>query len=328
MRRRALLISAVGLLVCARPARGQPRRSPARLAILSPDSSSSSESLPTFLRALRELGYVDGENLNIEFRFAENQLDRLPELASELVAWKPDVIYTYTSGGARAAAIATRRIPIVVGAANETVLLALVGNLARPVGNVTGLALDALGQYEKCLELLKELSPRALLVGVLLNPDNPAWADYPAILNLAADRLGLVLVKATSRGQTDIDDTLMGLDGEKLDALLLTNDSVFFNDDRARARIIEFARDRHLPSATTNLVYPRRGGLLALGTDQAFLRRRAAEFGHRIIEGGRPGDLPVERPTKYQLSVNLLAAKAIGVTIPSSLLARADEVIE
>ncbi len=263
----------------------------------------------------------------IEFRFADDRLDRLPALAAELVAWRPDVIYTYTTGGARAAANATKTIPIVVGVAGEAVLLALAGNnLSRPVGNVTGITLESLGQQEKCLE---ETVPRASKVGVLLNPENPAWDEYPAILKPAADRLHLSLVRAVSRGATDIDRTLAQLDGKGLDALVVANDSTLLSGDGSvRDRIIGFARDRHLPSASTSSDYAKHGGLLSLGADQRYLRQRAAEYVHRIIDGARPGDLPVERPAKFKLTVNLLTAKAIGVTMPQSLLARADEVIE
>ena len=206
--------------------------------------------------------------------------------------------------------------------------MALAGNLAHPTGNVTGLTLQGLGQDEKCLQLLKELAPRASRIGVLLNPDNPAWADYPEMLNPAAGRLGLVLVRVASRGLADIDQTLAGLDSEKLDALLLLDESTFDWSGLVGGRIIEFARERHLPSASTTFSYAQRGGLLALGTDQEYLRRRSAEYVHRIIEGARPGDLPVERPSKVHLSVNLITAKAIGVTVPPVILAGADEVIE
>jgi len=333
MKRRELALSAFCLPFFALSARAQSPASAARLAILSPDSSSSADlasgtPLSGFIRAIQELGYVEGRNIRTEFRFADNHLDRLPALASELVAWRPNVIYTYTSGGARAAADATANIPIVVGPAGEAVLVALAGSLAHPKGNVTGLTLEGQGQYEKCLELLKEMVPGLVRIGVLINPDNPGWADYPAVLSPAALRLGMVLVRAASRGLDDIDRTLAGLNSEKLDALLVVNDLAFSPDGLVGSRIVAFARERHLPSASTAAPYARRGGLLALGADQEYIRRRAAEYVRKIIEGARPGDLPIERPSKYQLSVNLLTAKAIGITVPPSILARADEVIE
>jgi putative ABC transport system substrate-binding protein len=331
MRRRDFLLASLCVSLFESAAQAQSQAGVAKLAILSPGLSSSADlasgsSLAMFLRAMQQLGYVEGRSIRTEFRFAENRLDRLPGFASELVSWGPDVIYTYTTGGARAAANATKSIPIVVGPAGEEVLLALAGNLAHPTGNVTGLTLQGLELEEKCLQLLKELAPRASRIGVLLNPDNPMSADHPEILNPAASRLGLVLVRVASRGLADIDQTLAGLDNEKLDALLQMNESTF--EGLVGGRIIEFARARHLPSASTNFSYARRGGLLAIGTDHEYLRRQSAEYVHRIIKGARPGDLPVERPTKVHLSVNLMTAKAIGVTVPPAILARADEVIE
>lgn len=331
MRRRDIVLASLCLPLLESSAQAQSQAGVAKLAILSPDSPSSADlasgsSLAMFLRAMQELGYVEGRNIRTEFRFAEDRLDRLPVLAAELVARRPNVLYTYTTGGARAAAGATKSIPIVVGPAAEAVLLTLAGNLAHPTGNVTGLTLQGLGQDEKCLQLLKEVAPSASRLGVLLNPDNPAWADYPAILNPAAVQLGLVLVRIASRGLADIDQTLAGLDNAKLDALYLLGESTF--EGLFGGRIIEFSRERHLPSASPGFSYAQRGGLLALGTDQEYLRRRSAEYVHRIIEGARPGDLPVERPSKVHLSVNLITAKAIGVTVPPVILAGADEVIE
>jgi putative tryptophan/tyrosine transport system substrate-binding protein len=315
------------------PTRAQSQPRAAKLGILSPDFSSSADlasgsELSVFLRAMHESGYVEGRNIRIEFRFAENQLDRLPALALELVAWGPDVIYTYTSGGAQAAANGTKTIPIVVGPAGETVMLALAGNLAHPTGNVTGLSIEGPELYEKCLQLLKELLPSLTRVGVLVNPDNPAWGDYPAVLSPAAVQLGLVLVRAASRGAADIDKTLAELKSENLGALLVVNDSTFGPDGLVGSRIIEFAREQRLPSASPSVYYARHGALLSIGTDQRHLRRRAAEYVHKIIEGARPGDLPIERPTKFVLGINLKTAKAIGIMVPTAILLRADEVIE
>jgi putative ABC transport system substrate-binding protein len=333
MRRRNFLLSALCLPLFASSSHAQSHAGAAKLGILSPDSSSladlaSGSPLAMFLQAMQKLGYVEGRNIQTEFRFAENRLDRLPALAAELVAWRPDVIYTYSTGGARAAANATTSIPIVVGPAVEGVLLKLAGNLSHPTSNLTGFSLHGLGQDEKCLQLLKELAPRVSRVGIVLNPDNPAWADYPEVLNSAASQLGLVLVRSAIRGLPDIDQTLAGLGGDKLDALYMADDSTFTPDGPVGGRIIEFARDRRLPSASTASSYAQHGGLLALGTDQKYLRQRSAEYVHRIIEGARPGDLPVERPSKVHLSVNLITARAIGVTVPPVILAGADEIIE
>jgi putative tryptophan/tyrosine transport system substrate-binding protein len=333
VRRRELLLSSLCLPWLAPSARAQSQAGVAKLAILSPDPPSTADLtsgslLSIFLRAMQEQGYVEGRNIQIEFRFAENRLDRLPALAAELVAWGPTVLYTYTSGGARAAANATKSVPIVVGPSAEAILLALAGNLAHPKGNVTGLSLEGLGQTEKCLEILKELAPDASRIGLVVNPDNPAWAEYPDILNSAAGRLGITLRRVAIRGAADIDRMLAGPDNEKLAGLLMAGDSTFDPSGPVGRGIIKSARENHLPSASTTIGFAEHGGLVAFGADQGYLRRRAADYVHRIIQGARPGDLPIERPSKFQLSINLSTAKALGLAIPQSILARADEVIE
>ena len=181
---------------------------------------------------------------------------------------------------------------------------------------------------QKCLQLLKEAAPGVSRIAVLLNPDNPAWRDYPTALSAAADQLGLVLVGVKSRGAVDIDQTLSQLANNPIDGLLLVADSTLAGDQKVSARIIEFARERRLPSASIGSTFVRDGGLLSLGTEPGFPARRAAEYVDRIIRGARPNELPVERPTKFQLSVNLKTAKALGLTLPLSILGRADEVIE
>jgi putative ABC transport system substrate-binding protein len=272
--------------------------------------------LVIFLEALRERGYVDGRNIRLDFRFAENRLDRLPALAAELVNARPTVIYTHTTAGAFAAAGATTRIPIVVGPAGEQTMDQLAGNFAKPVANVTGFTLSVGSQNEKCLQLLKEAAPALSRIGVLLNPDNRLSRD------------ALVLVRVESRCSVDIARRLSNYTNGTVDGLLLDNDSTLAGDSSVLVRVIEFAREQHLPSASTYTTYARDGGLLSLGTDMGSIFRRAAEYVHRIIHGAQPSELPVERPAKFQLSVNLKTAKELGLTIPPSILARADEVIE
>src|SRR5215813_11639016 len=205
-----------------------------------------------FLEALREQGYVDRQNIRLDFRFAENRLDRLPALAAELVKARPAVIYTHTTAGAFAAAGATTSIPIVVGPAGEETIEQLAGNFAKPVVNVTGFTLDVGSQDEKCLELLKEAAPALSRIGVLLNPDNRLWRATPIALNAAAELLGLVLIRVESRGAVDIDRTLSHYTNGTVDGLLLANDSTLAGDPSVRTRVIEFAREQHLPSASTN----------------------------------------------------------------------------
>jgi putative ABC transport system substrate-binding protein len=284
--------------------------------------------LAIFLEALHERGYVDGRNIRLDFRFAEYRLDRLPALAAELVKARPAVIYTHTTAGAFAAAGATTSIPIVVGPAGEQTMEQLAGNFAKPVANVTGFTLSVGNQNEKCLQLLKEAAPALSRIGVLLNPDNPLSRDTSIALNAAAEQLGLALVRIESRGAVDIDRTLSHYTNGTVDGLLLANDSTLAGDPSVRARVIEFAREQHLPSASTSAIYAQDGGLLSLGTDMGVVFQRVAEYVHRIIHGARPSELPVERPAKFRLSVNLGTANAIGIVVPPAILARADEVIE
>ena len=299
-----------------------------RVAILWP---ATTDRLPIFLGRLRELGYVDGRNIRLDIRFAENRFDRLPALAAELVKARPAVIYTYSTPGAFAAAGATTSIPIVVAPTGTETMEQLAGkNFAKPVANVTGFTLDAGGEDEDrlCLQLLKEAAPGASRIAVVVNPDNPTWRDYPNVLNAAADRLGLVLIRVDSRGAVDIGPTLSHYTNGTVDGLVLGDDPTLAGDSGVRARVIEFAREQHLPSTTTHANYAREGGLLSYGVDMGPIFRSAAEYVHRIIHGARPSELPVQQPTKYEMVVNLKTAKALGLTIPLSILARANEVIE
>jgi putative ABC transport system substrate-binding protein len=323
-----LCLAAIGSEAGAQGATDLPR-----VAILSPDPPTAADPatgnpLAMFLEALHERGYVDGRNIRLDFRFAENRLDRLPALAAELVKARPAVIYTHTTAGAFAAVGATTSIPIVVGPAGEPTMEQLAGNFAKPVANVTGFTLSAGSQNEKCLQLLKEAAPALSRIGVLLNPDNRLWRDTPIALNAAAEQLGLVLIRIESQGAIDIDRTLSHYTNGTVDGLLLANDATLAGDSIVRARVIEFAREQHLPSASTYTTYAQDGGLLSLGADMGSIFRRAAEYVHRIIHGAQPSELPVERPAKFRLSVNLTTAKALGLTIPQTILGRADEVIE
>jgi putative ABC transport system substrate-binding protein len=333
VKRRAFLVCWVCLAAIG-PEAGAPGATDLpRVAILSPDPPTAADPatgnpLAMFLEALHERGYVDGRNIRLDFRFAENRVDRLPALAAELVKARPAVIYTHTTAGAFAAAGATTSIPIVVGPAGEQTMEQLAGNFAKPVANVTGFTGSVGSQEEKCLQLLKEAAPHLSRIGVLLNPDNRLWRDTPIALNAAAELLGLVLIRVESRGAVDIDRTLNRYTNGTVDALLLVNESTLAGDLSARARVIEFAREQHLPSASTYVTYAQDGGLLSLGTDMGSIFRRAAEYVHRIIHGARPSELPVERPAKFRLSVNLNTAKAIAIVVPPAILARADEVIE
>jgi putative ABC transport system substrate-binding protein len=328
MRRRDFITLLGSVAAWPLAARAQGADDLPRVAVLSPDPAPS-DRLPVFLGRLRELGDVDGRNIRLDIRFAGSRYDRLPALAAELVEARPAVIFTSSAPGGFAAAGATTSIPIVVAPTGIDTMEQLAGkNFAKPVGNVTGFTLDTGGEAEDqlCLQLLKEAAPGGSRIAVVVNPDNPTLRDYPNVLQAAAP--GVVLIRVESRGAVDIGPTLSHYTNGTVDGLMLIDDSQLAGDSSVRARVIEFARDQHLPSATTYANYAREGGLLSYGVDMVPIFRSAAEYVHRIVHGARPSELPVQVPTKFELVVNLKTAKALGLTIPPSILARADEVIE
>jgi putative ABC transport system substrate-binding protein len=305
-----------------------------RIAILSPVTlahvqDASGISTPNnMLRSLAELGYVDGESVTLEFRFAERALERLPALAAELVAARPEVLYTFSSAGARAAAAATSTIPIVVAPVSEETMAALVPDFARPPRNITGLPLHGLLQREKCLQLLKEAAPGITRVGVLLNPLNPAWDGYPEVLSDAAQTLGLTLVRMEARGLGEVEQAFDAARAEGVDGLFGLSDPTLAGTTAGIEHILELIRQHRLPSVSDETDFARLGGLLSLGPDFVTIGRGAAEYIHRILQGAKVAELPVERPATFKLVVNLKSAQELGITIPPSILLRADEVIE
>jgi putative ABC transport system substrate-binding protein len=302
------------------------------LAILepgTPDYADKPSNIRELLAALAELGYVDGQNITFEFRFAQHALERLSALAAEVVATKPDVLYTYSSGGARAAAAATQTIPIVVAPVNEGTMASLVSDFAHPAGNITGLTLNSLKQHEKCLQLLKEVAPKVTRVGVLLNPLNPVWQNYPDVLADAARALEIALVRMEAHGTADLDQAFVAATAKDIDGLFALSDSTLTaSQTPALERIMELTASSRLPSVSDETDFGRDGGLLSLGPDFSAILRGAAFYIHHILQGAKPSELPVEHPSKFILAVNLKTAQHLGITIPPSILLRADEVIE
>jgi putative ABC transport system substrate-binding protein len=333
MRRRgfALSLASLTVLPLARLRAQSMVRLP-KVAILepgTPDYADKPSNIRDLFAALAEFGYVDGQNVTFEFRFAEHALERLPHLAAEVVAIKPDVLYTYSSGGARAAAAATKTIPIVVAPVNEGTMASLVSDFAHPAGNVTGLTLNSLKQHEKCLQLLKEAVPQVTRVGVLLNPLNPVWQDYPDVLAGAARALEIALVRMEAHGTADLDQAFAAATAQGVDGLFALSDSTLTAAQTpAYERIVELTASLRLPSVSDETDFGREGGLLSLGPDFSAIIQGAALYIHHILQGAKPGELPVEHPSKFILAVNLKTAQQLGITIPPSILLRADEVIE
>jgi putative tryptophan/tyrosine transport system substrate-binding protein len=333
MRRRELALGLVSLAGVAwiRVSAQQLTKLP-KLAILSPEAPSNAEepggTLYNMLTGLAKLGYVDGENISLEFRSASHALKRLPALAAELVAEQPDVLYTWTSGGARAAAAATSTIPIVVAPVNEATMAALVADFAHPADNVTGMTLNNKQQHEKCLQLLKEAAPSITRVGVLLNPLNPVWQTYPDVLDPAARALGFTLVRIEARGEAELDQAFAAMVAGRVEGLFGLSDSTLVGNMQTLKRIVKLVSEYRLPSVSDETDFARVGGLLSLGPDFLPIGRGAAEYIHRILQGAKVAELPVVHPPKFLLIVNLKAAEALGLTIPPSVLLGADEVIE
>ena len=313
----------------------QPAKLPT-VAILSPRNPTTDAcgaklqaiGLPCFMEAMRDLGYVEGKNVLFEFRFAEEDFKKLPALAAELVRLRPDVILTAGTPGANAAAAATTTIPIIVGPAGEEALTRLAGNLARPTGNVTGFTLDSEEQQIKCLQFLKELAPRTARVAVLLNPDNPSYRNFPGILAPTVAQLGVTLVRIEARNASELPQAFAAIAASGANAIYLIDDAALAGNGPVRKRVAEWALPRKMPVTSTNARVAADGGLVSFGTDLNTLQRRAAAYVDKVLKGARPADLPVERPSKYNLSVNAKTARALGLTIPQSLLLRADEVIQ
>jgi putative ABC transport system substrate-binding protein len=278
---------------------------------------------------LRELGYVEGSNLVIEYRDAEGKPERFPVLAAELVALKVDVIVA-TGGtlGALAAKQATTTLPIVFTAVGNPVADGLITSLARPGGNVTGLSLVTTELAGKWLELLKQTVPRVSRVALLLKPDavpEQSKKDFLTAASVAARALGIHIQVVEARGPEDFDRAFSDMAKSRAAALAVLATAVFATSPR---RLADLARKNRLPTVFSLREFVTAGGLMSYGPSLSDLFRRTATYVDKIVKGAKPADLPVEQPTKFELVINLKTAKALGLTIPQSVLGRADEVIQ
>jgi ABC-type uncharacterized transport system substrate-binding protein len=316
---------ASGLLAAPLAGEAQPAEKMYRIAFLSPTSPSDAGRLAAFREGLRELSYVEGQNIAIESRWAEGNYDRLPGLAAELVRFKVDIIVTYGTPASQAAKRATGTIPIVMAGAIDPVASGLVTIVARPGGNLTGLSLMAPELVGKQLEILKDVVPKISRVALLGNPANPGNAPQVRHAQDAARALGLRLQPLEARGPSDIDSAFAAITSEQAGAVIVLVDSMLLDH---RTRIADLAARRRLPAVYGLSDHVEAGGLMAYGPNRLDIFRRATTYVDKILKGAKPGDLPVEQPTKFALVINLKTAKALGLTIPPSLLQRADQVIE
>jgi putative ABC transport system substrate-binding protein len=325
-RRRFLLTSLAGALAVSLGAEAQQPGRIYRIGFLSGISPVAARSPESFQQGLRELGWLEGQNFIIEYRYAEGRFDRLPDLMAELVRLKVDVIVAGATPVAVAAKNGTGTIPIVMFGVGDPVGLGLVESLARPGGNVTGLAFSVgLDTFGKGLALLKEALPKVRRVAVLSNPANPAHAGAIDNVRTAAGSLGVQSQLLEARGPDHFEGAFAAMARERAEAVLIVSDGMFVLH---RARLADLARKNRLPSMYGVRENVEAGGLMSYGPSTAVALRRAAVFVDKILRGAKPADLPVEQPTEFELVVNLKTAKALGVAIPRSLLARADHVIE
>jgi ABC-type uncharacterized transport system substrate-binding protein len=324
---RAALAAALALGLFTVTLAAQPPGKVVRIGLLDYGASNPAGAArwKAFRERLRELGYVEGLNVIFEPRWGDGQVGRLRSLAAELIDAKVDILVTTGSEAALAAKQATTSIPIVTATGGDLVELGLVAGLARPGGNVTGV-ISLIGQLTgKRLELLKQLIPRASRVAFLRHPDNRSSALALRDAESAAKSVGVVVQGVTVRGPRDLDAAFLAMKRARTDAVIFGENTRFIAD---RRRIADLAVMHRLPMMVVAKEYAEAGGLISYGTDYPDLFRHAATYVDKILKGAKPADLPIEQPTKFELVINLKTAKAIGLTIPPSLLQRADEVIQ
>jgi len=324
-RNSVLYLLAPYFLATAAIAAAQPSNKVARLGFLGFDAVASKPFIEAFRRGLTELGYVEGQNMIIEYRWAEGKPDRLPKLAAELVALKVDVIFAAAAPVIRAAKNATKTTPIVFEMLADPVSAGFVNSLAKPGGNLTGVAGLAPELGGKRLELLKEIVPRLNLVAVLANPDNPNFQSVLKESQRAAAILKLRLQVLDVRKPALLGEALATIAKGGAEALTVFPDPLLLGEQNT---IVDLAAKNRLPAVYVISRVVENGGLMTYAPSQTEMWHRAATYVDKILKGTKPADLPVEQPTKFEFVINLRAAKQIGLTIPPNVLARADKVIK
>jgi putative ABC transport system substrate-binding protein len=314
--------AAVG--VTALRARSQPAAAMRRIGFLSLGSAADNATRIGGLRAgLRDLGYIEGKNLTIDYRWADGNAARLPELAAELAKQNVEVIVTHGPPGIRAAQQATSSIPIVIAAIGDVVAGGFVPNMARPGGNITGMSFFSPQLSAKRLELVKEVLPRIPGVAVLFNPDNPVNGPAFEAVEAAAKSMKLMVKPFHARARTDFESAFAAMAKAYLNVVALVEDPVLNTNFSPLAQLAA----KHRMASFGNPELADAGGFIGYGASITDLFRRSAYFVDRILKGARPADLPIEQPAKFDLTINMKTAKALGVGVPQSLLARADKVI-
>jgi putative ABC transport system substrate-binding protein len=327
MRRRDFtVLFFVGTALWPLHSHAQQSRTVPRIGVLLPGSPTSfSLRTKAFLDGLKELGYVEGRTIAIEWKWGEDRLDTLPELAADLVRSNVDVIVTGGTFAANAVKAATQTIPIVMAIVSDPIAAGLVDSLARPGGNATGFSIVAPELGTKRLELLKEIVPNLSSIAVLSNTKNPQSKIEMKEMQTAAQAMGLQLHPAEISTEDELDNAFAVMNRAAAQALIVLTDPILFSQ---RKRVVGLASKHKLPAVYSFQGFVEEGGLMSYGPSDADLFHRAAGYVDRILKGAKPTELPVEQPTKFDLYVNLGAAKALGITIPETFLARADKVLE
>lgn len=325
MKRRDTVVALLALGAAPFTATAQSAGKVHRIGFLGATSAQGYELLVEGLRSgLRDLGYIEGANILIEFRWAEGDYDRLPKLAAQLVRLNIEALVTHGAPGIRAAKQATTTIPIVMAASGDAVATGLVPSIARPSGNVTGMTFFAPALAAKRVELLKEVLPRIKRAALIMNPDNPVNEHVLQAAGTTAKSLNVELRQILARTPEELDGGFAAMTKEGVDAIVLIEDGVLIANIK---RIADLASQYRLPSmGFAN--FADIGGLMIYGVNLPAMFRRAAYFVDKILKGATPADLPVEQPTRFEMAINLKTAKALGLTIPQSVLLRADRVIE
>ncbi len=299
-----------------------------RIGVVSPLAASPEPSSVRALRqGLRELGYVEGKNVILETRYAEGRTERLPELFAELIGLKVDVLVTGSNPGVLAAKKATATVPIVFAGILDATTSGIVASLARPGGNMTGATYGVSGSgiAGKWLELLKEAAPRVSRVAVLMNSSNPQSVGFVREIRAAAQTLKVRIDQFDAESGAALDKAFAEIGASGAQGLIIPNDPVFATH---RVKIVQFAAEKRLPAMYFFNLFPEAGGLMSYGGNLEDSYRRAAAYVDRILKGAKPADLPVDQATKFELVINLKAAKALGLSLPPSLLLRMDRAIE
>jgi ABC-type uncharacterized transport system substrate-binding protein len=326
MNRRELLLVMGGVMTAPRALRAQQKAMPVIGYLSSTASGPNAPFVAALRQGLGEAGYVEGQNVTIEYRSADNHFDKLPGLAADLVNRKVDIIVT--GGGpssAMAAKHATSTIPIFFTAVGDPIAAGLVVSLARPGGNVTGFSVLVVELNPKRLELLSELVPQARLIALLVNPNSSSTERIVSDAQEAARVKGVQLFVLKAGSETEIDAAFAALGEQKAGALLVASDP-FFNN--RREQLVSLASRHAVPAIYEWREFAELGGLISYGPSLTAINRQAGVYAGKILKGATPADLPVEQPTRFELVINLKTANALGLTVPPSILARADEVIE